>query len=103
VKRLLIWTLLLLLLAGFSVFAVTVPVDGSTLWQRLTGDTPGPSPADSGAAQGKNAAPKGASMQGASVPTPGTPVATDKLTEEDRRGLDRLIDSKIEKPAAPEP
>lgn len=78
-KKLVRWLVLLLLLAGLAFVFVAVPLGGKTALDRLTGESGEPSRAKSVDA---GVAPKTASDNHG-------------LTDEDRRGLDRLIDSKL--------
>jgi len=86
VKRWLLWLLLTVVLAAAGYVAVAVPVGGRTLLQRVCGEP--------GAAPGTAA--------GASSGKAGDPRGSDRLTDEDRRELDRLIESKLKKEAGGE-
>ena len=78
-KKVVRWLLLLLLLAALAIVFVAVPIGGRTPLERLTGESGEPSQ-EKGIDAG--VAPKTASDNRG-------------LTDEDRRGLDRLIDSKL--------
>lgn len=72
------WVLLLVLIFAVVVIVIAVPFSGRTLLDRLVGDPP-PAPE------------KHATQEESSG---------DQLTTEDRQGLDKLIESKLEqKPA----
>jgi hypothetical protein len=94
VKKLLLWVVVLGLLGAGAYVAVEVPISGSTLLDRLLGRGL-PEQVPAAAAAPATSPPKAPPAGQVQVPPPDT----DQLTDRDRRGLDHLLDKKLDKEA----
>ena len=92
------WLLLVALLAGATYVFTSLPIGGRTLLERVRG---GPVPVETADALPSAGRPKsgpglhkGPASDGGEGKKPITPAA-DHLTDEDRAGLDKLIETKL--------
>ncbi len=94
-KRIL-WGMLLLILAAAAAWAAfAVPIGGRTLVDRLRG-IPAPAPATPGLAAKAADAPATPPASPSPSPRADAGQDSDKLTEQDRQNLDRLLEKRLQ-------
>ncbi|NMB74806.1 MAG: hypothetical protein GYA21_06710 [Myxococcales bacterium] len=97
-KRIL-WGILLLLLAAAAAWAAfAVPIGGRTLVERLRG-IPAAAPAAPGPAAKAPDAPATPPASPSTSPRADPGQDSDRLTEQDRQNLDRLLEKRLQGPA----
>lgn len=95
-KRVLWGLLVLTLLAAAAWAAFALPLGGRTLFERLRGT---PAPQSSAATSAKNPTLPAAAAPAPSAPRDAAPQDSDRLTEQDRQQLDRLLEKRLQGPA----